>query len=942
MMLRYLFLAVMTLLSSIHGLAQSKINWTGKVVDSTTKEILELATVAVNDSKDSSMVTYTLTDNKGHFKLESLPVGKTLVLLISYTGYKQYRRVIKVEPGENKDLGTFILSPSSRSLNEVVVEGEKPPIAFKNDTLEFNASSFKTKPNAVVEDLLKKLPGVDVDQDGKITVNGKPVSRVLVDGKEFFGNDPKIATKNLPKEIVDKIQVVDTKTKVQELLGQKTDGEDKTINITLKEDKKNGLFGRITGGIGTQHRYDASAMVNMFNKKRQFSVLGAVNNLNNTGFSMDDMMGVQNGGGNRGVAVSVSGGNMSISANGITLGGIGGEGIRRIATGGINYNEDFSQKLKMNGSYFYNYADTRTESSIRRENINLDTSTFYNERRSGVGTSENNRLDMNLTYSIDSTTTLIVQPNLSNTQSTNFARSIASTTNEDGSLINSSNTVNRSESNNLNFRNNMSLVKQLNKKGRSLSLEFNNNYGKNTSDGYVEAENHYVIGGQDSMTLINQYTRSIGDNQGYGGSITYIEPLNKVLRLELRYGVNYSLNNTERRTYNYDPSKGYDDLDSLYSNKFRSTTLQQTPQVTLNLQGKKFSGTIGGGMQFNTLKNYSYFLDDSITLRQQSFVPNTRITYAFSNFTRIGLNYSLYTQQPTIDQLQPVQDNTNTLFQRLGNPDLKSAFRHNIGFNFNTGTPKGFFMGLNGSFSPVTNNITNETYFDEKGVQISRPINVGGNYGSNIFMYSSFSKKTKDWNHRINLNGGVSMNKSISYTTKSNKERLENETYNYSVAPSLNYNITFKELFDISPGYRINYRKNTSTLNAMGNTDFVSHTASFSNALYWPKNFVWENDINYTYNSNMSPGYRKDFTLWNMSVSRMMLKNNRGTIKLSVYDLLNQNTSVRRNVSQYSIEDTQTMIVQQYFMLSFTYNISSFGGGTAPARKAGGPRMMRF
>ncbi|MCK7560201.1 carboxypeptidase-like regulatory domain-containing protein [Chitinophaga sedimenti] len=368
-MFRYLIIASIALLASARASAQSKVNWTGKVVDSTTKEILELATVAVNDAKDSTLYTYTLTDKKGQFKLDPLPSGQTFVLLVSYTGYKQYRKVLKADA--DHDFGAIILAPSSGALNEVVIEGEKPPISIKNDTLEFNASSFKTKPNAVVEDLLKKLPGVEVEEDGSIKVNGKTVSRILVDGKEFFGNDPKIATKNLPKEIVDKIQVVDTKTKVQEITGQKTDGQDKTINITLKEDKKKGVFGRITGGIGTQERYDASALVNFFNKKRQISIIGALNNLNNTGFTFSDLQGIQSGGGGRGgMSVTVGGGMMGggagpgmISMNGLTIGGVGGEGIRKIATGGVNYNEQINRKLQVNGSYFYNYADTRIQTS---------------------------------------------------------------------------------------------------------------------------------------------------------------------------------------------------------------------------------------------------------------------------------------------------------------------------------------------------------------------------------------------------------------------------------------------------------------------------------------------------------------------------------------------------------------------------------------------------
>ncbi|UYQ93954.1 TonB-dependent receptor [Chitinophaga horti] len=943
---RFFLLVILSLFLHLQGYTQSKVSWTGKVVDSTTKEILELATVAVNDAKDSTLFTYTLTDHKGVFKLESLPKGQTFVFLVSYTGYKQYRKVMKTGDA-SADLGTIILAPSSRALGEVVVEGEKPPITIKNDTLEFNASSFRTKPNAVVEDLLKKLPGVEVEADGSIKVNGKKVSRVLVDGKEFFGNDPKIATKNLPKEIVDKIQVVDTKSKVQQLTGQKTDGEDKTINITLKEDKKKGLFGRITAGAGTQHRYDVNTLLNRFSPKQQLSFLASSNNLNNTGFSIEDLMGLQGGKRSGGSSVSINtstSGSASVNVNGLNVGGVGGDGVRNIAMAGVNYNDEWSKSLQVGGSYFYNYADTRTESSSRRQFTNTENANTLDETRSRRSYANNDRLNMTFTYSIDSFTTLILTPNLDRTYGSGLSLSRSSTHKSDGSLANSSDMQNRSINDVLNFNNNISLVKILNRKGRNLSVELGQTYSNNNNDQYLESENFFRYPDRDSTGISNQHTRSTGNNQGYTANVTYTEPLSETWKMIVAYRFSYGLNRSDRQTYNLDENTGkFDNLDSAFSDKFRNINIQQRPQLSFDYSGEKFNATIGGGMQYNTLKNYSYTRNDSITQRQQTFTPTTRFSYRFSPRLMINFGYNFYSRQPTINELQPVRDNTNRLFVNLGNPDLKTAFTHNFSTGMTAFSPaKGFNYGLNLGISPTSNAIVMQTTYDSAFVQYARPVNVGGTYSSSMWAYASKSIRKKDYSLRINGSLNASVNKSVSFSSQPGKPILRNETTTINPGASLNVSYTYKEVLDFSPGYRINYRKTDYSISNLQSGDALVHGVTLYSALFWPAKFVWENDLNYTYNTNMAPGYRKDVTLWNMSVSRMFLKNDRGTLKVSVYDLLNQNIAARRNITQDYIEDSQVMIVQQYFMLSFTYNISSFGG-VAPARKAGkGGRNMRF
>ena len=894
-----------------------------------------MASVSVQDPKDSSLITYTLTDKKGSFILNGLPENKAVRLLISYTGYRTYIRILPADRAT--DLGQIFLPLATRDLNTVVIEGDRPPVAIRADTIEFNAAAFKTRPNAVVEDLLKKLPGVDIDEEGAITVNGKKVSRILVDGREFFANDPKLATKNLPSNIIDKVQVMDTKTKQEAKMGIQKDGEDRTINLTLKPDKKKGLFGRLSAGYGTDERFEASGMVNYFDGPKQISVLGSSNNLNKIGFSQGEMMSVAERKGGTSVMVSSGG----IEVNGISFGG-GGEGIRTASMLGYNFNNRWNDKANVNNSYFFNNTNARNYSISNRQRL-IDNSRIY-AVRDGYGRNSNHRMNFSVDIELDSVTQLSIRPSFDYTRQSQNTNGEEKTWDENNALLNTNKATNRSLSNRYNFQNNIDFTRQLKKKGRSIGFNFSNTY--NTQDG-----NAYVISDRDfyenelvdSTANTNQRTISDSKSESYRLQLSFNEPLSATWKLNVSYGWNYNQSKSDRRTYNYDEgAKDYTELDSLFTNRFRTINTSQQPQLSFifSSKDKKWNANLGGTVYMNVLDNYSY--TDNTTLRQYqtNLAPNSRISYRLKNMGNLSLNYNGNMQQPNIDQLQPVRDNANTLNVRVGNPDLKPSFSQSIRFGYDRFSPTGFgiFSGI--GFTPVLNRISTATRILSGGGQETKAINVDGTYSINANINISKNKKAKDYQWRINGGFFGNGNKNINFSTLGNPKGdtvlRANSTMNWSVSPMLNFSYSYKELLDVTMMYRPSFNAVKYAVTPPNSQNsYYTHRANVGATLYWPYNFSLENDVNYTYNSRTSPGFRKGVVLWNMGLAYDFFKDKSAQLKVSAYDLLKQNTSVRRMQSDYYIDDYQTNIVEQYFMVTFSYNISKFGGKPKGSNRRG-------
>ncbi|MGN6508667.1 MAG: outer membrane beta-barrel protein [Chitinophaga sp.] len=913
----------------------------GTVADSASKEMLEMATVSVQDSKDSTLITYTLTDNKGAFRLTGLPAGKAVRLLVSYTGYRTYSKILGTDRSD--DAGNILLSTAATELSTVVIEGDRPPISIRKDTIEFNAAAFKTRPNAVVEELLKKLPGVEVDDEGNIKVNGKPVTRILVDGKPFFGNDPKLATKNLPTSIVDKVQVVDTKTKQEAKMGIEKDGEDRTINVTLKADKKHGFFGRLSAGGGTDDRFETSGMLNAFSGSRQISVLGSSNNLNKIGFSSNEMRtATERKGGGMYMSVSSNGG---LNMNGISFGS-GGEGIRTASMAGYNYNDEWGKNVTVNNSYSFNNTDSRFTTLSNNQ---------YNDGRNiigirgGRGRNYSHNVNLSLEVELDSATTLEISPTFGYTRQSSNTSSTDTTYFGPGDLGNTSQSTNLLRSNGINFRNSISLHRIFNKNGQALGITFSNTY--NTEDGNAfnnSTQQFFEDNVLDSTKLFDQKSVMNGRNESYEIGVNYNQPLSKTWKLQLDYKYTYGISNSDRNTYNFDEDlKGYTDLDSLYSNRFRTinTTQQPSFRFSHNSANKKFNASLGTAVYFTTLDNRSYLDNTSLKQNQTNFAPNSRIGYTLKNKGQLSLNYNGYMRQPTVEQLQPVRDNTNPLNITIGHPDLRPQFNHSVSLQYSKYSGGGFGTYSSIGFSPVQNRFSTVTRVNEKGGQTVQTVNVNGTYNAYVNLSGSYSKKSKDWQMRANGSLNSSIGKNVNFSNINNAPGdtavRRNVSQNISVYSFFNVSYTYKEMLDVSLMYRPMYSEVKSRLNDVTTSNFTQRITLGATG-YLPKGFFIENDLQYNYNAQTAPGFKKGIVVYNAAVGIDFLKEKRAQVKLYAYDLLHQNTNISRRVTELGTFDTQTMMVEQYFMLTLSYNISKFGKVKPSRRYNGGGGFMIF
>ncbi|HEX6429290.1 MAG TPA: outer membrane beta-barrel protein [Niastella sp.] len=871
----------------------------GTIADSLSRRSLESTSIAVYLATDSSLVNYALSSRKGDFTVTDIPLNTNCTMVITHRGYEIFFKSIKLAP-DSKELllDTIWLVKSFNELKAVTVTALRPPVSVKPDTLEFNVSSFKTMPNAMIEDLLKQLPGVDVDKDGNITINGKKVSKIMVDGREFFGGDPKIAIKNLPKDIIDKLQVVDNKSR-EARFNKTTDGnEDLAINLTLRKEVQKGWFGRLSAGYGTSDRYEGAAMVNFFNGSKQFSLIG---NTNNT---------------NRG---SISGSDFNISSSRSTLDG-GGGGLTRAASGGLNFSDNIGRQIKLNGSYFYNNSHTDNLSKLQRENRLPDTSFLYNADNNNVNDYINHRFSLNANYTIDTLTEIHFNSYVNTNQSdaVNSKQAVSAALN--GQVINTSENSFTTKGDGKNISTEFFFSHRFLKQGRGLTLGFNYNYNdqKGINDN-IGQNDFYKNGASDSIDLVNQRSNTKNTGKVLSFTATYSEPINKYLNAIIRYNYNRNNNYSDKITNGFNAVTGkYDLADTAFTNAFQNTNETHNPDVSISFNKTLYRASIGSGIQFLKQDNLSVTTGSLLHQYYVNFTPSANLGYNFSKTGSATIYYNGRNQQPSIQQLQPVPDNSNPLYVQLGNPDLRPSFFHNI--NLQVRESKGtnyWFTGL--TFNTTQNQIINQTWFDDVGKQLSQPVNVNGNFGMSGNLQYSKTWKKREVTLRMNLGSNGYYNRN---NTFSNMVSITSKAYSFSQSVGLNF--TYKQQLSIMPTFNIRYNKTSYGTQSIQDAAF--NTKTFSLSAFWnqPKWLILENNLQYSYNSQIAPGFNKSVTMWSAAVNCLLFKNQQGMLRLAIYDILKQNAGVYRSITQNYIEDRQTDVLQQYFLLSFIYNLRKF------------------
>ncbi|MEO5682549.1 MAG: outer membrane beta-barrel family protein [Chitinophagaceae bacterium] len=968
---RTILLLLLLFISALPLLAQKNITGSirGKVVDTAGKQSLADATISLMDLRDSSSTGFTVANEKGVFEIKDIEEGRYR-LLITFGGYQNVSKVFAITKEKSIiDFGSIFMERKSTTLQEVIVE--RPPISVKKDTVEYNASSFKTKPNEDVEGLLKKLPGVQVDRDGTVKSQGETVQKVYVDGKEFFGTDPKLATKNLTADMVESVQVFDDMSDQAKFTKIDDGSRQKAMNIKLKKDKKNGYFGKINLGGGTDNRYDNNLSFNRFKGNRQISLIGAVNNTNKQGFSFSDIISTMGGfgnggpgggggfggggqGGGPGGGAPGGGGQMVATRGGIAGLGFGGSsnGITSSISAGLNYRDSWGSKIDVSGSYFLSHTkNTSVQNIFKQTFFPNDSTTNGNEDRVSENQNTNHRFNLRFEYRIDSMNSVLYTPSFTVQQSNGFSNNISSVNFLKGSqqfpaLAGTS--YNENDRDGISLNNNFLYRRRLNKTGRTFTLGWSNTYNNSHGNGLNISPQVLLSPTGDSISnYLSQHYQSAQKTNSNNNviSASYTEPLGKNKLLEVNYAYSNNQNNSDKKTNNYDTLTGeYILPNPQQTNFFTNSFISNRVGANFRVQQKKYNYQLGGSVQFTTLESHVFnngsSKDSVINRNYINFNPNASFNYAPKAGQNLRLNYRGRTNQPSTSQLQNVLDVTNPQNIRTGNPDLKQEFAHNLNMGYNKFKIANFqFIAFNVNASVTQNKIVNSIDTLAKGVQLTRPINLNGAYNASVFFtYGKTMKKLKGGN--INATTFINYNKDVSLLYKQ-----KNYTNGLILTQSLGINYNHKQL-DLGFNGSVSYNTFKYSLQSNLNSEYYTQTYSPEINYTLFKRLIASTDLDYTINSGLSAGYNQHVAYWNASLALQIFKKKDGEIKLGVYDILNQNKSLTRSTGDNYIQDTRTNVINRYLMLSFTYNIrkgsQQSNGMPIPRQFQRGMRNMRI
>ncbi|MEQ1675469.1 MAG: outer membrane beta-barrel protein [Chitinophagaceae bacterium] len=923
-------------------LAQKNGSVKGIAFDTISEQPVAGATVTVLERKDSSLITFPMTGNDGRFELKGLANGDYR-LMITHVNYHNSNKYFSItDNNKNAELGSLVLSDKAKVLEEVVLAAEAPPVTLINDTIQYNAGSFKTPPNASVEQLLKKLPGVKVEKDGTIKAQGEKVTKVLVDGKEFFGNDPKMATKNLPADAVDKVQVYDKQSDQAQLTGFEDGNYEKTINLKLKKDKKKGMFGKVNAGVGNKERYEGKLNINSFKGARQFSAIGMGNNTNAEGFSFMDILNftgelarMQRGGGGN-ININISG----EEAAAMGIGGGRNGGINTAWGGGLNYNNIIGTKLDFQSNYFYNRFNPNQESHIQRQ-YSLPGTYFYNQNSVTDNLSNNHRFNLNTLYQADSMNSIRITPSFSYQQTDNRSQTDYQTLAADKTMTNEGFSNTTSATKGYNFRNDIIWRKKFARKGRTFSLSLQTSLNESDGDGSLSSINSFYDPGGSLLKkdTLNQLSTTKADLKGYNARAVYTEPIWKRSLLEFSVGKSNTKSTSQKQTWDYNKGSGkFDQLNTLLTNDFENTYSYTNAGLRMRTQKKKYNYSFGANWQQAELegKIISGTKDSLISKTFRNLLPNARFQYNFTRFKSFSLTYNTSTTQPTMAQLQPVPDNSNSLNIKEGNPDLKQEYNHTAQLHMNLVSPyknKNLFMFL--TMQATQNKIVNYDSINLlNGVRKTKPVNVNGVYNLNSNI--SYSMPVRFLKGNVEFSSSIGRSSSKQLTNTVSGQIVTNTINTVSLGPDVRLDMNPTEKLNISVGAGFNYYKTKYSLQPASNNNYFLQEYSTSIDWEMPKRFFFSTDFTYSINSQRAAGFNTKIPLWNASISKQILNFNRGELKLSARDLLNKNIGVSRNNSNSYIEDSKVLTLRQFFLLSFTYSLSKTG-----LNNAGGGGGMR-
>ncbi len=886
----------------------------GRVVDTTEKANLKNASVSLLRSTDSVLLRFVRSGNDGSF---SMPVPKNgnYILLITYPDYADHADFVEVEG--NTDLGAINMLTKAVLLQNVIVRAS--PVRMKGDTLSFTADSFKVREGATVEDLLKKLPGLTVDSKGQITAHGQRVEKVLVDGDEFFGDDPTLATRNLQALAVKEVQVFDKKSDQATFTGVDDGQTQKTINLKLKDEFKKGYFGKVKLGAGLPNRWENQAMINAFKDKRKFSVYGIMANTNNNALGWSDE---SQFGGNLNTNMEIGDdGSIMMWSSGDEFGGTGGyygEGLPSTWNIGTSYGNKWNEnRSNVNGAYRFQKLKTEANTSVTTQNILPDTQFFNNETGRNIALRMRHKGQIKSDVFIDSMQSLTFTFSGSYGDNSIYNNFLSEALNSKKQPVNRSNRTTTSDGIQSQFSGSVLYKLKFKKPRRTFSVNISDNFNESETDGYLLTYNEfYNEAGIFKKDTIDQKKDNVTKSNSIGGRVAYSEPIGKKGIVELNYGYTQTNSREERLSYNKTGEK-YESLDSLFSNDFKFKTIVQRTGAGYRYNGKKMQYGLGGDVAFTDWRQDDLFRDTTRLYNFTNFFPRANVSYKLGQFSSLRLNYNGNTRAPSANQLQPVADNNDPLNIRVGNPNLVQAFNHRISLNYNMWkvlSSSGMYMGL--SYNPTSNAFSTRDVVDAFGRRVSQTVNVDGNYNFSGYVGYNFTWKKPDIG--IDLSFDPNLNRSTNFING-----IENQTTSRNLGFGFGIRKDKENKFSVSLRQSVAYNFSESSIRPELTTKYWTTTSNFDTRVDLPKNIVLTTDFefNWRQKTDVFENNNNAF-IWNAAIEKKISKKEDLKLGFTMRDILNQNIGFQRNISSNYISERTYDVIRQYWLvtLNWTFN----------------------
>ncbi|MGV3502925.1 MAG: outer membrane beta-barrel protein [Adhaeribacter sp.] len=926
-MSRLLVLLCFALFCSCPAALAQKYAVKGSVTDEKASA-LPSATVLLLHPKDSAAIYNTLTTQQGSYEIRNVIRGEYL-LKVSYLGFNSFFKKITLSPAQaTLEVPPVKLLPMVLQLGEVQVQGERSPVVYKRDTVEFNANSFKTEPNAAVEDLVKKLPGIEVDEKGAVKAQGEKITKVLVDGKEFFGKDPAIALKNLPANAIDKVQVVDEKSEQAKFSGVDDGHREKILNLTLKKEHKQMGFGKASLGVGTDNRYQGNLNYNRFNQGNQLSVLGMGNNVNQQGFSYEESQQFSNGEGrqNQGEDNYIMN---NANQRGVPINfGDRNNGNTHSNAGGLNFFQKVNKKLELNGSYFLNHMNQETRRFGSTESVlplqGSGNSGRFFSTDSSFSTRYNLTHTVNLSadYKLDSLNSLKVISNFSLSANDYTGKGNNERLSETGEVYNQNRYTSDNEGDSFNGSLQLLFRHRFRTKGRSFTATARLGGNQNENEGRSISRSQVRSGQVQHFNRQNEY----GSESNYSSlNLSYTEPLSKKTFLEGNYSVNNNQNGNQGDIYDLVDEQRYRN-DTLSTNSEQNNLTQK---VGFSLRGKeeKYNFSVGAGLQ-QIHQEGDFQARGAMTLSRTylNLLPVANFNYDFSKFHHLRFYYSSYVNTPQLTMVQPLVRQFDLLNIYLPNEQLRPSVNNYFNLNFNTYNPVSGIYGYAGlSSGYALNPFSQAINLDQDLVRTMQWVNMRNSFSHDL--HANVGLPIKKIKGMIHL--GPNAGRRINYSQVNGQT---GQVAQNSVGGNMGFNFNLKDKFSFRANASLRLQRSVYELNKERNLE--TRNSQFSTEANWhvKKNFRLNSNFNLTRYQGTSSNFNQTLPMWNMWVTKQFLKNKTGELKLSAYNLLNRNLGIEQYAYEGNVSRATVNSLGSYYLLSFTYSLN---------RKMNGPKAVQ-